>query len=266
MAVEITHASVVTVPDNPSAVVGSGEWNDGHVVTGGAITDSIRGDGEWTPPNGPLRGIYYAIDCMTAAATAFAPWYGTAISSGTISNGTGSADHPGVLQMKSSTSADSGYYLYVSGVSMLIAGGESTDIVFRVVNSTNTTAFIGFHDGTSVTAPTDGAWLDIAGTTLTGRCKNNAGPTDTATTYTITDNVWYRGRIVVNAAGTRVDFYLYLCSTGAQVWTGYCTANIPTGAGRGTGHGVCVTNSATTAVTLIELDYMNIAIDRVFVR
>jgi hypothetical protein len=100
---------------------------------------------------------------------------------------------------------------------------------------------------------------------ITGRTMSNSNSSVTGTGYQIVTNTWYRWRVVVNADASRVDFYCF-SEAGALLWTDNLTNNIPTAAGRETGHGIVGTNAATTAVTLYDLDYMNIEIARALTR
>ena len=219
-----------------------------------------QGGGSW----GILTNTFptAALECLSN--TVFAPWRGAAIATGTISvNST--ADHPGIIEITSSTSADSGYYLITAIAAFLIAGTEITEFIFQVPTTTNTVIRLGFQDSFAATLPTDAVEISIIGTTLDGRTYSNTTTSTTGTTYTITATVWYRGKIVVNSDATRVDFYLYNAA-GTQLWTDYLTTNIPTGAGRNTGHGVLAINTGTTAYNICDLDFMNVYISRTLTR
>lgn len=210
-----------------------------------------------------------ATDFLTALAYLSPPWYGLAISSGAQAQTTSyvTANHPGVIQFSSSTTANSGWRYCIDSTAFVLAGGEETEFIFQTPASIDagTTIYMGFHDTGAVTAPTDGVWLNIAGATLDGRAKNNAGPTITGTNYTLSAGTWYRAKIVLNSDATRADFYLY-SEAGTQLWTDNVQANIPTDAGRNTGHGVVATNSGTTSVALIMMDFMSFKIPRTLTR
>lgn len=185
---------------------------------------------------------------------------------GTIAAVTSTANHPGIISFKSSTTQNSGYFYTGNNSGPLIAGGETFELIFSVVTTTGTTIRLGFHDTQSITDPVDGVWVNIADTQLDGYAKNNAGPTVTATHYDITQGVWYRAKIVLNADATLATFTLITCADGAQVWTDTVNANIPTGAGRWTCLSGIATNSGTSAVELLDMDWLRYSIDRVLVR
>jgi hypothetical protein len=194
-----------------------------------------------------------------------APWLGVLISSGSLNPSVGAPNHPGIIRCGSSTTQYSGGTFYLNGAGLLLAGGETTELVFRVITTTNTTVRFGFQDVFSSTVPVDGAWINIAGTTLTGKTRSNSVESTTGTSYTITANTWYRAKILLNGDATRVDFYLY-SEAGTQLWRDYLTTNIPTAAGRETGHGVVATNSGIAGEPLLDLDYMNLSIGRSLTR
>jgi hypothetical protein len=170
------------------------------------------------------------------------------------------------VTLTSSTSANSGYAYALGTSSFLLAGTEVTEFIFQVVTTANTTARLGFQDSNNSTAPTDGAWVNIAATTLDGRTASNTTSSTTGTNYTITASVWYRAKVVVNSDATQVDFYLYTCADGVQVWTNNLTTNIPTAAGRETGQSAMATNSGTTALELVDLDFMDVYMTRTLTR
>jgi len=189
-----------------------------------------------------------------------------AISSGTGTDQTGSALHPGVMRLSSSTSANSGYFTRSSRTALLIAGGEETHLIFRPQSLANSLIRFGFLDISDQTDPVDGAYIEmqqVGGVDgyIIGRTSNNSSRSSTGTGYTLTTNTWYRLKVSVNADASRVDYTLY-DEAGSQLWTDYLTTNIPTSAGRETGCGVIATNSGTTAVALIDLDFMKLDITR----
>jgi len=243
----------------PSLVAGSG-----ISITGTWPDQTIAASGGAAPS--PTTFLSAATDFAASTATyAFPPWYGAAINAGTIAAATGLPNHPGVMRIISSTTANSGATFYLYSAALLLAGGETTELVFQVGTTTGTTIRFGFQDSFDTTAPVDAAWINIAGTTLTGKTRSNSVESTTGTSYALAASTWYRVKIVINADATRVDFYLY-SEAGTQLWTDYLTTNIPTATGRETGHGIVVTNSGTSALALVNLDYMSLSINRTLTR
>lgn len=196
---------------------------------------------------------------------------GAATSSGTCAVVASDANHPGVVYLRDSTTAN-GNYRFMSEISAFrLAGGEKALFTFqtRGVRST-ATARMGWQDATAITAPTDGVWFEVVNngtiSTLVGRAKNNAGPSTTASAYTMALNTWYTGVIELNAAGTLVTFSLF-DDAGTSLWTDTVAANIPTASGRETGFGVLAGESTTDAAAdIIHLDYLRMEINRVLTR
>lgn len=220
---------------------------------------------------GSASRFFFVETDFIGAATAdtgessWAHWDLSLISTGTQTKIASTANHPGILQISSSTTANSGAYIRSDITAFIMGGGEFSEFIFRPVNLTNTTARMGFIDTGTSTAPTDGVFFEAAGATLVGICRNNNTQTATSTLATLTANTWYRGVIAVNYNATSVWFGVY-DESGTLLGSGTVTTNIPTAAGRETGHGVIFTNSGTTAQALYQIDYMNVGILRPLTR
>jgi hypothetical protein len=216
--------------------------------------------------NAMRKRTFYVTDCMGTTAGNIGPFVPAAISSGTLPVGTATANNPGVVRFRSSTTANSGYRIYLDPVSILVGGGEISDTIFSVTTTANTTIRMGFFDTATSADAVDGCYFEIpASTSLSGKCASNSARTSTGSSYTISTGTWYRGLIVVNSAATTVDFYLYDMS-GTQLWTNSVTTNIPTGSGRYTGAGVIATNSYTIQTYLLDIDYIAVGFTRSLTR
>jgi len=211
--------------------------------------------------------LYFVNDCLGQNAVNQAPWNAAAINSGTFPATAGSGDHPGILRLTSSTSANSGAYILMGVSSFLLKGSCRCDAVVRTSTLAGTTVRFGFHDSASSTTPTDGAYIFIDPVTnlLTGRTFDNSAGSVTGTSYAVTTPTWYRLRVQVNTDATRVDFYVF-DEAGNTLWTDNLTTNIPTTAGRETGNGIVATNSGTTAVSLVDVDMIDLEINRALIR
>lgn len=202
---------------------------------------------------------------------------GAALSNGSVSSSaTSTKDHPGVISITDSTTANGGYKYLTEGSQFLLYGGERCEFVFNLGSgAARTTAItrLGFQDGATIDATvTDGVWLNIVGdgtkATISGKANDNTGVATTATTYTAEiDGTWYRGIIELNANASIASFAIKTCSNGLQVWGDTLNTKIPTGAGRHTGWGVIAGETTTDAGSVIcRLDYANMSIDRTLVR
>jgi hypothetical protein len=211
--------------------------------------------------------------CSGAFASVAVPGiYGFALSSGTSVGQWGSKEHPGLVNIYDSTTANGGFRYMCEDVGLLISGGESTMMIANDFNERTTakTRF-GFHDSLTINgAVVDGAWLEIVGdgtnAVISGKTSNNSTVSTTATTYTITSPpTWYRLSVEVNANATLVTFSLINSSTGAVVWTDTLATNIPTA--RVTGWGLIAGETTTDAAAILcSVDYINFIMNRTLVR
>jgi hypothetical protein len=188
---------------------------------------------------------------------------GAVMASGGVSPGTGTANHPGIARVNSGTVTMGGYQFYSDIVALALAGGEITEFIFRVPETTDTYLRLGFHDSYTTSTPDDGSYIYVVGTSLDGRSFNSTSPTITGTSYTITANVWYRGRVIINSDATRADFYLYDESC-ALLWHDANITNIPSG--RSLGIFCQAYNSGTTDRNIFDLDYFAFWCNRILTR
>lgn len=196
---------------------------------------------------------------------------GAALSSGTCAVVAGEANHPGIVSLSDSTTANGGYNFATAMNAILLSGGEKAVFVFKPVSLRAAASFrLGWMDSVAVqTSPTDGVFFkSIAnGTAITiiGMCVSNAVSGSTPA-YTLTANTWYRGEIEINDAGTLVTFTIY-SEAGAQLWQQTLAANIPTGAGRQTGFAVMAGETSTdAAAVIVQLDYLSMFKNKTLVR
>ena len=174
-------------------------------------------------------------------------------------------NHPGVDRLGSGTAANSGFArTTIASQSqhgyqeLLIGGGESFELVFRLdIADANTQDYMGYIDSDDGTAPANGLYFSMSGTTL----KANATAASTTTSSTITTSMnttdWYRVRLVVNSSASSVTYSLWDDTTGGAATTATISTNLPTASGDGTSCGVEASYAAASATNLIDLDYMS---------
>ena len=257
---------------------GSGQWGwaalDSTYVAPGALSPTdIAADGaapndaltyngtKWDPvaweDSWRLRPYYFCdfTAPLTTGYLAIPFWYGGAINSGSlVSNRPPTPNHPGVVSQRAGLGADSGYYLLCATGAFEMGGGECFEASLNVETTANTTVYLGLHDATTASAPVDGAYIRIVGTTLDGQTAGASFVTTTGTSYTITIATFYRLRIVTNAAASRVDFYLWN-DAGTLLWTNFNTTNLPSGSGQTFGSGCTAHNAAGGSAYLVQIDY-----------
>ncbi len=227
--------------------------------------------------------LFYSTDLLNAnnLLNAVSPtWGAAAISSGTATGDQYaiSGDHPGAWQLLSATGANSGYYVMIAGTLLRLAGGENSDVIFLQRATTLATSRyitrLGFHDSVTAALPTDGVYLQIGVTgdpanadslLVKGRTANNGTRDSTATGYAISADTWYRAKTWLNSDASKAYFQLR-AENGTVLWYDSLAAQIPTGAGRNTGHGVVATNSGAGAAAMLSLDYLALWWDRTLAR
>jgi len=198
------------------------------------------------PPKTPM--IY---DELLYWATVRSPWMTCAVlSSGTAAVAAPADKRIGVVSFLDSTTANGGdicrtdvaSLMYFTGNERAVFGVATPNLASR----NNITIIAGFGDATTAAEPTDGCYFYSRNWNVQGRCKNNAGPTSTATNLTMIQNQKYIWEILDNNAATSVRFTAYnyttctnltqvgngLYTSCTQLWTNTVGANIPTVAGR----------------------------------
>jgi hypothetical protein len=195
---------------------------------------------------------------------------GGAISSGTIASGVAAsivANHPGVMQLSSSATPNSGYQFIVRGASILLAGSEQMDVVLYTPAAidANTTIRLGFGDTVTSADNTDGVYFIIANTTARGWTASNSSRNSTATTYTVSAGTWYHFRVSLNSGATTATFKIFNDS-GTELFSDTLSATIPTASGRELGGGIVATNSGSSAVALVNIDYICVSLGRTLTR
>ena len=193
------------------------------------------------------------------------PWTMPTLASGSAAPLTGEAEHPGIYRFSSSTSANSGVACRLHNASILLAGSESARLVFRPQTLALTTLRFGFLDTTNHLDAVDGVYVEALAGTMSGKTASNSVRSTTGTNYLLVTNTWYNVLVELNSDASLATFTLY-SEAGAVLWTSTLATNIPTAAGRETGSGVLVSNSGTSAVALLDPDYINVRIARSLVR
>lgn len=268
----------VTMPGNEthtgSKTVTTGNGYDQTYTVQGAGTFTVTGSGSTKINttggivlNGSLTVNYSSmmnsarirpfvfVDFITLGANSYYPLLGNAISNGAATNpnsGLVTSNHPGVIKITGTATANSGYRINSSATYLLIGGGEKFEACINM-QAASATTWIGFWDTNTGSEPADGVYLALPGTlTMYGKTANNSTRGTTSTNYTLGTNTWYRAVGIVGSGATRVDYYLY-DDNGALLWTDVLTTNIPTATGREVGAGVLgVTQSEED---ILHLDY-----------
>jgi hypothetical protein len=196
---------------------------------------------------------------------------GAAISAGTLAAVAGTKEHPGIVYLRDSTTANGGYRISTAANAILLGGGEKSVISFQVKSArTTANSWLAFCDNSTNAQPVDGAYLYTVGNgtnaTISARCRNNNAETIAATTFTASLNTWYTAIVEVNANATAVDFSIYSAAD-VLLFSESIATNIPVTTGRETGWGVQSNESSTDAAAdILWVDYMRFEINRALVR
>jgi hypothetical protein len=196
---------------------------------------------------------------------------GTAVSGGTIVQVAAEPNHPGIVELRDSTTANGGYRIMTDVLAFRLSGSEKFVCVFQMRGVRSTAVCrLGFIDATSATAPVDGVYIDIVGNgttlTATGRARQNNVETATTETFAVANNTWYTCIVELNSDATAATFTIFN-ESGVLQWQSSVTSNVPKAVGRETGAGIYVGESTTDAAAgIIRLDYMRLEIGRALIR
>lgn len=198
----------------------------------------------------------WSSDFLSYPSVSSYPWSSSVqAAGGSLTTVDGEENHPGIVSFNAVAAANSGYRIITNVSCVLLSGGESAQFIFKPITTGNTIARMGFQDAFALVSPTDGTWIHLDGTTLTGKTANNATESTTASSFTVTAGTWYRASVTLNAAGDSVEFSIVECSApSVVVWNDTLTVNIPTASGRETGHMAVVYNTAGRTASLLQLD------------
>lgn len=199
------------------------------------------------------------VEFLSQNADTNVPFVSRAITSGTFSQLDTEDAHPGIWRITSAAGANSGGMFGLHNASaqtgeMILFGGEKAEFVIRLQTTSNITMRFGFHDENTLAAnPTDAAWINISGTTLTGQTRKAGSGSTTSTSYTVSASTWYRLLVDINEAASLVTFYVYDMSE-TLLWSDSLSANIPT-AGTDLRAGAIKTTAGATAI--LDIDYIS---------
>lgn len=168
----------------------------------------------------------------------------------------GETNHPGIIECTTGTGTGSLAGIRLALRPILFGGGEcSTEWLINIPTLSDATdeydLYIGFTDAFGGTAPVDGAYFKYDRNTSTNWIRgtsSNSTATETATSTAVATG-WTKLKVVVNAGGTSVEYFVNGSSVGSN------TTNIPTASGRETSCGFIIIKSAGTTARVLRGDY-----------
>lgn len=191
-----------------------------------------------------------------ATTTMFLPWQGTAISSGTSAAVAGTSNHVGIISISSAAGANSGY-VYETGVTLLLnRPGDFSRYTWRPQNTNmGVREWLGFHDITTATTPTDGVCFFRSNNFVYGHVYNNATLYQTATSVNVASNTWYTGHLQILSDSS--VFFSLAGEDGTVLWSDTLSCTVGTGSTRGTGHGLIGYYTNAAAAVISQYDFMS---------
>jgi hypothetical protein len=214
---------------------------------GSNITASFGG----TPPNYSLNlgipqgtpgatGLAYVdrtvaiafSDFLYTSSSSFAPFNIQAFGTGSnwATSPLASANHPGVVVLKSGTAGTSGNCITTDQAACVIGPNYLYEAGINFASFASEGYVFGWTVAAGSGDPTTGVYFYLNGSGVANAKAATASTRSaTGTQYTLSLSTWYRLQFVVNASATRVDFYIYDTANPPNLlWTDYVTSNIPT--------------------------------------
>jgi hypothetical protein len=202
----------------------------------------------------PLKTIRYEFDFQVQGLTAIPPPFAmSALNSGTQTTiAADGANHVGIWNLYSSTSAASGISCNISASHVPVTSIQSMTVYFKTppVLDANTLITIGnFANGVG-----DRSGFSIIGNAAQAIVITGGSPTATGSTYTLAADTWYIAKIEYQGSSKMtctlfddngISLYTYTANTAL-----YTAGTI----------GLRAQNSGTTAMQLCKIDYIDIIV------
>ncbi|MGI0076818.1 MAG: hypothetical protein ACREAU_05365, partial [Nitrosopumilaceae archaeon] len=184
---------------------------------------------------------------------------GTGTALADVNTGINSTDGAfGVIQLATGTTTTGRVGMSLGALNLVFGYGQHIQ-EWRIQVPTLSTAaeeflsYVGFTDNYAIAGDVvDGIYFQYDRLTSANWricTANNSTRTKTTTSTAVTAGTWIKLGIVVNAAGTSVEFFINGVSVGTT------TTNIPTAAGRDTGMGCKIEKTAGTTSRTFLVDY-----------
>lgn len=201
----------------------------------------------------PMKTIRIFDDLIySSISDVFKPVTANAVLSGTITPlGTDGNDHVGIFQISSSTTANSGVTITVPHILVPVSSNPTLTLCFKTPASfnANSTIMIGTI---GVTVTSDRHGLQIIGDTAQSIVVNGGSTTSSGGFYLMSANTWYIAKIEIKNS-SNIVCTLY-ADNGASVYTHTANTALTTSSV----FGIRAINSGTTALSICNVDYINV--------
>lgn len=190
----------------------------------------------------------------------------SAIASGTYSSIVDGANTYGVVQLSSSTSANSGYYLgWVTGQVYVTTGNIFRTIFNLPATQSTRSVRLGWQNSATSTAPTSGAWLSISDASVSANFIS-VSESHTAVGSATLPYATYLVADIEVTSGTTVRYVVWDLVAGTKYFDQTITlTNSVTTSVNNTPLGWALslaTSSGTSAIVLMKLDYIGRGVAR----
>lgn len=157
----------------------------------------------------PTKSVFFENDFFYNNVASFFPFYGAAISSGTMSASDDNPYHPEVIRFSSSSTANSGYrvqttqHFYITSSAVPFAR-----FYLIMLTSGNTGALVraGFHDSITSTAPNNGIYLEYNGSSPYVRAVLSIAGSHTYSNQILVNyNTWYKFMLTIYGSEIRLS-------------------------------------------------------------
>lgn len=202
---------------------------------------------------------FVACDFLGTTTGVISPFFITALLSGTSSLRTSELNHPGIYDIQSVATINSGFVYRLSDNIALLKGDERGVDIFKVQSNTDTVIRGGFHDSISVADPVDGVFYEITNGAVVFRTMNNSLNTNSSTITTLTVGNWYKFITrVISSSLVTLEIY---DGTNSLLFSTNIVTNIPTVFPRTTGRAFGAWRTTATAGRILDLDYIDVTLN-----
>lgn len=193
-----------------------------------------------------------------STATMVGPFIGAAVVSGTVVAAIPAAAVTGINPYGSvlrCSATGNGGYRFSTGLNSDYLGVTSRKFRLKALWRTpaGSTVRLGFHNATTVTDTTHGAYFEVLGDQITAKTAAAGLRTTHPTTLTLTSNVFYTFDIEADAPTNAVRFRVWEGTSPSPIMDVQIDSTLPTSAATPFGAGIVATNSQTVVADILIL-------------